>query len=1186
MERLLLLLAPRWVGAALLGAGLVLGLCLLLVYWRRKVWSVPLIFFAAAFSLAGIGGLAMPPDVGAWTAAVAGVLFFFMLLWLIITNQWSRHLAALVAAGIAVGLGGWWTVSTSEDLTDLGKTLAKVEVVHPWWLLCLGLIPLVIFLSFRSLAGLGTFRRIVAITLRSLLILFITLALAEVRLTQPNESVTVLFLIDRSLSVPPEYDPNANPETKEGRIDYRWERIKKFICDAVEKRGDAHKRDRTGVILFGRRARLDLPPSDAPTLSKDPRTFLDSSAPVDSNYTDIAAAIKLALASFPEGTAKRIVVLSDGNENLGNAEEQARVARQNGVEIDVVPLAAGQRNEHEVLVEKVEAPPLTEQGARYPINVIVRSYNPRLVKAGVTLHMITDGENILMPPEQGKKGGPKEVVLRPGVNRITFPPPALRPKGSFSYVADLQVEGVLVDGQLKPAPRGHPQNKRATTHVLALGQRRVLLVEAKAGDHDFLYEHLRGLEEKSKFRVTRCTTTALPADRGDLSIFLSNFDCIILANTPAELFTEDQQEVIRSNTADQGSGLIMVGGPEGFGAGGWAGTPVEKALPVDCDIKSMKVTGKGGLVLIFHASEIADGNMWQVKIGKLAVEKLSPVDMMGVLLWDYTKAGGGGTSWHIPFQTIGAKKPAMIRQIDKMGPGDMPDCNPSFKMALEQLTNPKFELAKKHVIFISDGDHWTADPTLLNRFRTSGITCTTVCVTSHGAPEIARMQAVATATGGKFHNVTNPKTLPEIYTKEVRSVSQSWIYDKKFTPKLAFAAGPADKLPKDLEPLYGFVRTTAKPSPLVEKPILGPPMGDQDFPILAFWQYGLGKSVAWTSDARSGGGVRAWDQDWADSPMYQRFWEQMVDYSLRSVETGKLTMTTEYKDGKIKVTVEARDDKQGNKPITNLTLRGGVTLPNARPGEKKEIALKLDQKTSGVYEAEFKADDSGSYFLNIASVGLRKDGTVEKVNDSVRGGVTVPYSPEFADMESNTALLDKLREITGGLAIADDSQDMTRAAQTGEVFRAGQSLTKSMQPIWFWLVLATAVVLFFDIGVRRIAIEPAEIRAAAGRIWDRLRGRVALADGAPQFLDRLRSCKEQVGEQLDKGRAGSRFEGGDLPGREPPGPASTAPPTGPTKPAGPQPGLAPQKEQEAADFASRLMKAKKKVWEERDKGKQ
>ena len=116
----------------------------------------------------------------------------------------------------------------------------------------------------------------------------------------------------------------------------RWERIKKFINDAVEKRGPATSATRPASIVFGRRPRLELPPSDAPRFN-----FHEVASTVDGNYTDIAAAIKLALASFPEGSGKRIVLLSDGNENLGNAEEQARIARQNGVQIDVVPLAAG-----------------------------------------------------------------------------------------------------------------------------------------------------------------------------------------------------------------------------------------------------------------------------------------------------------------------------------------------------------------------------------------------------------------------------------------------------------------------------------------------------------------------------------------------------------------------------------------------------------------------------------------------------------------------------------------------------------------------------------------------------------------------------------------------------------------------------------------------------------------------------
>src|SRR5262249_20230370 len=156
--------------------------------------------------------------------------------------------------------------------------------------------------------------------------------------------------------------------------------------DAVEKRGPGHERDRAGLIVFGRRPRLELPPSDSPRFN-----FTEVASTVDPNYTDIAAAIKLALASFPEGTGKRIVLLSDGNENLGNAEEQARIAKLNNVQIDVVPLAAGQRNENEVLVQSVEAPSVTEQGSRLPIRVLLRSYNPFPVVGTLTLRQMSDG---------------------------------------------------------------------------------------------------------------------------------------------------------------------------------------------------------------------------------------------------------------------------------------------------------------------------------------------------------------------------------------------------------------------------------------------------------------------------------------------------------------------------------------------------------------------------------------------------------------------------------------------------------------------------------------------------------------------------------------------------------------------------------------------------------------------------
>src|SRR5262249_27252157 len=138
------------------------------------------------------------------------------------------------------------------------------------------------------------------------------------------------------------------------------------------------------------------------------------------------------------------------------------------------------------------------------------------------------------------------------------------------------------------------------------------------------------------------------------------------------------------------------------------------------------------------------------------------------------------------------------------------------------------------------------------------------------------------------------------------------------------------------------------------------------FPILAAWQYGLGKSVAFTSDARSKPGERFWDRDWADSDIYQKFWEQAVGWALRSVETGKMAMTTEYRDGVVKVTIDARDENK--KPITNLTFKGGVTTPTPLANGGKPVELKFEQKNAGVYEATFKAEESGSYFVNALAV--------------------------------------------------------------------------------------------------------------------------------------------------------------------------------------------------------------------------
>ena len=514
-----------------------------------------------------------------------------------------------------------------------------LELVRPWWLALLAVVPVVVLIARRNLRGLGPFRKWFAISLRSLVVVLLAVALAEPRVRRTTENVAVIFVIDRSLSVPPDPDPLRRGPDGEP-LDRRWERVTRFVNDAVQFRGPAHRSDRAGVILFGRTPRLVLPAAAVDRLPIDERL----AGPIDVEYTDIAAALKLALAAFPESTGKRVVLISDGNENLGRAEEQARLLKQQGVVIDALPLAVGYQNTNEVLVQEVEAPPATAPGQRLPVRVLVRNAHPtREVTGTLELAQLRGRE----PPRfvrfkntsADQQPGPVRVAARPGLNGFEFldlPTDSAIDADSFVYRATFLPHNL---------PGDRAANNRATAAVIARGQRRVLLVEdpSAVGAHQLLLDTLR---------ATQLRVDALPSDRrtaaADLGEFLSTYECLVTADVPAERFTTPQMEAIRRQSVEQGMGLVMVGGPSSFGPGGYQNTPVEAALPVNCDIRSALGALKGGLVLVMHGSEMADGNEWQKRIAKRAIERIGPADMGGVPL-------RRGRAWYIPFQQVGGQ---------------------------------------------------------------------------------------------------------------------------------------------------------------------------------------------------------------------------------------------------------------------------------------------------------------------------------------------------------------------------------------------------------------------------------------------------------------------------------------------------------------------------------------------------
>jgi len=139
---------------------------------------------------------------------------------------------------------------------------------------------------------------------------------------------------------------------------------------------------------------------------------------------------------------------------------------------------------------------------------------------------------------------------------------------------------------------------------------------------------------------------------------LQGFDCVVMANVPrasgggdattkeATNFTDEQISMLVRNTEQFGCGLVMIGGQNSFGAGGWTNTELEKAMPVDFQIKNAKVKAVGALVMMMHASEINQGNYWQKVIGQEALKVLGPSDYCGVVHWD-DFTGGDNWLWRV-----------------------------------------------------------------------------------------------------------------------------------------------------------------------------------------------------------------------------------------------------------------------------------------------------------------------------------------------------------------------------------------------------------------------------------------------------------------------------------------------------------------------------------------------------------
>jgi uncharacterized membrane protein len=882
----------------------------------------------------------------------------------------------------------------------------RFQFTHPLYLLTLvPALAWVLWFAWKSDAQLSPGRRWAALLIRLAVLFSLIFAIAGLQWLLPVEGMNIFFVMDRSDSVP-------SPQQEAAR---------EYINKASKQ---MQKVDKAGVIVFGSEASIESAPNAAVDLQK-------IQAVVGTERTDLAAAIRLGTAAFPETGQKRIVLLTDGNENVGDAMSAALAAKPLGVTIDVLPMGVTRAND--VSVQKVQVPPKLKKGQAFDVKIFVQAE-----QAGpATVRLIRNNQYL----------GEQRVELAAGKNLFSFPQ-TLPEAGFYSY-------DVRVDAPGDPLP----QNNRASGFATVRGEPRILVVSAQPDQDRSLAEALK----TARLGVELVAINKFPSSLAEMQ----SYDSIFISNLSAGDLGKDRLKLLESAVRDFGVGLVCVGGDQTYAAGGYRGTPLEATLPLNMELDSKKVLPSGAVVLIMHGMEFNNGNQVARDCAQGVLAALGPSDEMGVLLWD------GDEHWLFPLQKVG-KKTELARQIAGMNQGDLGTFQQIISMAHEALKKSTSNL--KHIIIFSDGDPGAPNQATMQAIVGDRITVSTVLISGHAGPDT--MIWMADQGKGRFYDVTSPDDLPQIFLKETAVILKSAIYEDPFKPQVRSLSEVVRGISANEYPtLLGYVATT--PKARAEIPL----WTDKGDPLLAHWQYGLGRSVAFTSDAKS-----KWARIWLTWDKYRQFWSQIGQWSLRRLENADFTTDVSVDNGEGLINVEAVDE-QGN--YRNfLNLQAAVVSPE---GEKQTV--RLEQTGPGHYEARFPTKQVGSYLLNLMDI---KDG---QLRGSQVVGASVNYSPEFIATEPNLNLLRRLAESGGGKILEPSVPTLNPFSHDRR---------KTFQPKDLWeSLLKLAIVLFtLDVGVRRVQIDREE--------WEKLRRRLFFWQAAQrnpaaeESLSALLARREQV----------------------------------------------------------------------------
>ncbi len=820
----------------------------------------------------------------------------------------------------------------------------------------------------------------------------------------------MIFLVDRSLSCRDQED-----------------KIREYLSQVISKLGPAQD---IGVISFGKDAGVEFPPTRPPGLPK-------FTANIDAQGSDIASALRFAYASLPSEKNCRVVVISDGRVTSGQAREEAEASAQLGIEVSTVLL--DKPTTQEILLESLQAPSQIQPDSPFEIRVTAVS-NQSDVDAVLVVEAQGAGQN-----ERRSEISRENIKLQKGKNLFVIPQRS--PSATvLRYTAHIESK-----------QDSEPANNRAQTSVVVTGPSKVLYITARPDSANstpaLAARQLQRALISSGMKLEAIYPDQLPTDLADWQAY----SAILLDDVTSEQFAPVQLDWLAALVNEMGLGLMVIGGPNSFGAGGYNGTALAQTWPVNLDIRKRKNFPKTATIELIDKSgsmSEQENGVEKIQLAREAaiasLEMMSAEDKVGVIGFDEAY------KWVVPLQKVTSPQ-ALAGKIATLRAGGGTSLFGGLRSAIEALAADDSPV--RHILVLTDGMVEPANfKALTKQAGENKITISTVAV-GHDA-DTKFLEILARDGKGKSYLANTANILPRIFSRDIVLASRHAFVEKP----VAITETNAHPILKGLKwdrPLLGYNLVAPKEMP--SQVLLASP--DED-PILAAGRSGIGKVVAYTGD----NGAR-WSQPWTSGGTLSQLAVQSLRWVLPEGQRSPLQCEIETdSDGRRKLSV-----RLGNQ-VAELSSQAESAQVSLISPQGQILKLPLEQTAVGEYGLTLPSDQAGSWMVQVAT-NPPKDGQSELWSRSY----AVPYSAELAAVGSDPVLMESLAKAGGGRFNPSPAQVLSAPAR----------LRKASRELWPDLLLFSLLLLPLEVAIRRLHLQlgfkskpkadgPSQSPAAAG----------------------------------------------------------------------------------------------------------